>query len=61
MFCTTKDFTGHTAKGAESRVLTNDLPVLSLNTCDLRSKYKNLFQVITAAIAVVESDCGSVR
>ena len=61
MFCTTKDSTGHTVKGAESRFLTNDLRVISLNTCELRSKYKNLFQVVTAAISVVESDCGSVR
>jgi len=41
-------------------MLTNDLHVMSLNSCDLRSNYLNLFKGVTTDISVVESDCGSV-
>jgi hypothetical protein len=34
---------------------------MSLNICDLRSYYPNLFKVVTTVISVVESECGSVR
>ena len=41
-------------------MLTNDLHVMSLNICDLRSNYLNLFQCLTADISVVECGWGSV-
>jgi len=44
-------------------ILANDLHLMSLNICDIRSKYPNLrvFKVVTAVMSVVESDWGSVR
>ena len=44
----------------EIGMLTNGLHVMSLNNCDLRSNYQNLFKGVTTDISVVESDCRSV-
>jgi hypothetical protein len=41
-------------------MLTNDVHVMSLNSCDIRSNYLNLFKGVSADISVAESDCCSV-
>ena len=56
----TKDPTGHTVKGGRSPDAHKRPKRNVLNSCDLRSKYLNLFKVVTADISVVESYCGYV-
>jgi len=41
-------------------MLTNDLHVMSLSSCELRSNFLNLFKGATSDVSVVENDSGSV-
>ena len=54
-----------TPRVTQSRVdghgmFTNDLHVMSMNSCDLRSNKLNSFKGVIAVISVVESDWSSV-
>ena len=52
--------TVHTVTVNGHGILTNDLPVMSLSSFELRSNNPNLFNGVTADISEVESDYRSV-
>jgi hypothetical protein len=60
MFCFTQDSTGYSVKLDGHGMLTNDLHVISLNSCEFPSVYLVLFKVVTADISVLKRDCSSV-